>query len=67
MYRCRQRRFVFQIHLFMFLAAAGTVIGGPVGDRVGHKAVIWVSILGVVPFTLLMPYVKLFWSSLLNQ
>lgn len=51
----------------MFLAAAGTVIGGPVGDRVGHKAVIWVSILGVVPFTLLMPYVKLFWSSLLNQ
>ncbi|CAH2783331.1 MAG: Fosmidomycin resistance protein [uncultured Caballeronia sp.] len=47
-----------QIHLFVFLAAvvaAGTIIGGPVGDRVGRKAVIWVSILGVAPFTLLIP------------
>ncbi|KMZ11168.1 putative signal transduction protein [Candidatus Burkholderia humilis] len=57
-----------QIHLFVFLAAvaAGTIIGGPVGDKVGRKAVIWVSILGVVPFTLLMPYANLFWTSVLS-
>ncbi|WP_061168185.1 MFS transporter [Caballeronia hypogeia] len=57
-----------QIHLFVFLAAvaAGTIIGGPVGDKVGRKAVIWVSILGVAPFTLLMPYANLFWTSVLS-
>ncbi|WP_159836567.1 MFS transporter [Burkholderia sp. 8Y] len=57
-----------QIHLFVFLAAvaAGTIIGGPVGDKVGRKAVIWVSILGVAPFTLLMPYVNLFWTGVLS-
>jgi FSR family fosmidomycin resistance protein-like MFS transporter len=56
-----------QVHLFIFLAAvaAGTVIGGPVGDRIGRKYVIWVSILGVAPFTLALPYVNLFWSSVL--
>jgi FSR family fosmidomycin resistance protein-like MFS transporter len=50
-----------QIYLFVFLAAvaAGTIIGGPVGDRFGRKAVIWVSILGVLPFTLALPYVGL--------
>jgi FSR family fosmidomycin resistance protein-like MFS transporter len=50
-----------QLYLFFFLAAvaAGTVIGGPVGDRIGRKKVIWVSILGVLPFTLLLPYVPL--------
>ncbi len=50
-----------QIYLFVFLAAAaaGTVIGGPVGDRFGRRAVIWVSILGVLPFTLVLPYVGL--------
>jgi MFS transporter, FSR family, fosmidomycin resistance protein len=50
-----------QIYLFVFLAAAaaGTIIGGPVGDRIGRKKVIWVSILGVVPFTLVLPYVGL--------
>jgi MFS transporter, FSR family, fosmidomycin resistance protein len=50
-----------QIDLFIFLAAAaaGTVIGGPVGDRVGRRLVIWVSILGVLPFTLALPYVGL--------
>lgn len=57
-----------QIHLFVFLAAvaAGTVIGGPVGDRIGRKYVIWVSILGVAPFTLLLPYANLFWTSVLT-
>jgi len=50
-----------QFYLFLFLAAvaAGTVIGGPVGDRIGRKRVIWVSILGVLPMTLLLPYVSL--------
>jgi len=50
-----------QLCLFAFLAsaAAGTFIGGPVGDRVGRKLVIWCSILGVVPFTLALPYVGL--------
>jgi FSR family fosmidomycin resistance protein-like MFS transporter len=57
-----------QIHLFVFLAAvaAGTIIGGPVGDRIGRKYVIWVSILGVAPFTLLLPYVNLFWTGVLT-
>jgi MFS transporter, FSR family, fosmidomycin resistance protein len=50
-----------QIFLFIFLfsVAAGTIIGGPVGDRIGRKYVIWVSILGVAPFTLVLPYVGL--------
>jgi FSR family fosmidomycin resistance protein-like MFS transporter len=50
-----------QIYLFVFLAAtaAGTLIGGPVGDRIGRKAVIWGSILGVLPFTLVLPHVGL--------
>jgi FSR family fosmidomycin resistance protein-like MFS transporter len=50
-----------QLHLFMFLAAvaAGTLIGGPVGDRIGRKTVIWCSILGVLPFTLALPYANL--------
>jgi FSR family fosmidomycin resistance protein-like MFS transporter len=50
-----------QIYLFVFLAAAaaGTVIGGPVGDRFGRRRVIWGSILGVLPFTLVLPYVGL--------
>ncbi|KVE26144.1 Fosmidomycin resistance protein [Burkholderia singularis] len=57
-----------QIHLFVFLAAvaAGTLIGGPVGDRIGRKYVIWVSILGVAPFTLLLPYANLFWTTVLT-
>ena len=57
-----------QIHLFVFLAAvaAGTVIGGPVGDRIGRKYVIWYSILGVLPFTLLLPYANLFWTGILS-
>jgi FSR family fosmidomycin resistance protein-like MFS transporter len=57
-----------QIHLFILLgaAAAGTFIGGPVGDRIGRKYVIWVSILGVLPFTLLLPYANLFWTEILT-
>jgi FSR family fosmidomycin resistance protein-like MFS transporter len=57
-----------QIHLFLFLfsVAAGTLIGGPVGDRYGRKYVIWFSILGVAPFTLLLPYVNLFWTGVLT-
>jgi FSR family fosmidomycin resistance protein-like MFS transporter len=57
-----------QIHLFVFLGAValGTLIGGPVGDRIGRKMVIWVSILGVLPFTLLLPYANLFWTEILS-
>ncbi|WP_144424182.1 MFS transporter [Herbaspirillum hiltneri] len=57
-----------QIHLFVFLfaVAIGTVAGGPIGDRVGRKAVIWVSILGVAPFTLMLPYANLFWTGVLT-
>ena len=57
-----------QLHLFIFLGAvaAGTFIGGPVGDKIGRKYVIWVSILGVLPFTLLLPYSNLFWTSVLS-
>jgi len=57
-----------QLHLFAFLAAvaAGTLIGGPVGDRVGRKSVIWCSILGVLPFTLILPYANLFWTGVLS-
>jgi FSR family fosmidomycin resistance protein-like MFS transporter len=46
--------------------AAGTIAGGPIGDRLGRKVVIWVSILGVAPFTLLLPYANLFWTAVLT-
>src|SRR5881398_3214795 len=57
-----------QLHLFLFLGAvaAGTFIGGPVGDRVGRKLVIWCSILGVLPFTLILPYANLAWTGILS-
>jgi FSR family fosmidomycin resistance protein-like MFS transporter len=57
-----------QIHLFIFLGAvaAGTIIGGPVGDRIGRKLVIWASILGVLPFSLVLPYANLFWTGILT-
>ncbi|MEQ2025333.1 MFS transporter [Xenorhabdus szentirmaii] len=57
-----------QIHLFVFLfsVAAGTLIGGPLGDRIGRKYVIWGSILGITPFTLLLPYASLFWTGVLT-
>ena len=53
-----------QMHLFVFLAAvaAGTLIGGPIGDRFGRRYVIWFSILGTLPFTLALPYANLFWT-----
>jgi FSR family fosmidomycin resistance protein-like MFS transporter len=53
-----------QIHLFVFLfgAALGTMLGGPIGDRIGRKQVIWWSIFGVAPFALALPYVNLFWT-----
>jgi FSR family fosmidomycin resistance protein-like MFS transporter len=57
-----------QFHLFAFLfaVAAGTVIGGPVGDKIGRKYVIWGSILGVAPFTLILPYASLEWTGILT-
>jgi FSR family fosmidomycin resistance protein-like MFS transporter len=57
-----------QLYLFVFLAAvaAGTVIGGPIGDRIGARRVIWWSILGVLPFTLALPYADLFWTAVLS-
>jgi len=57
-----------QLHLFGFLApvAIGTFLGGPLGDRFGRKYVIWFSILGALPFTLLLPHVNLFWTGVLS-
>jgi FSR family fosmidomycin resistance protein-like MFS transporter len=57
-----------QVHLFVFLAsiAAGTFLGGPIGDRVGRKYVIWFSILGCLPFTLMLPHANLFWTGVLT-
>ncbi|WP_157215833.1 MFS transporter [Flavisphingomonas formosensis] len=54
-----------QLHLFVFLAAVavGTIAGGPLGDRFGRKYVIWFSILGALPFTLLLPHASLFWTA----
>lgn len=55
------------MYLFLFLAsvAAGTLIGGALGDRFGRKYIIWISILGAAPFTLLLPYANLFWCGVL--
>lgn len=57
-----------QIHLFLFLlaSAAGTILGGPIGDRFGRRRVIWASILGVAPFTLMLPYANLEWATALT-
>jgi FSR family fosmidomycin resistance protein-like MFS transporter len=57
-----------QLHLFVFLAAValGTMIGGPLGDRLGRKYIIWASILGVLPFSLLLPHANLFWTGVLT-
>jgi len=57
-----------QIFLFIFLfsVAVGTILGGPIGDRFGRKVVIWTSILGVAPFSLLLPHVDLFWVGVLS-
>jgi FSR family fosmidomycin resistance protein-like MFS transporter len=57
-----------QLHLFAFLGsvALGTIIGGPLGDRIGRKYIIWASILGVLPFTVLLPHANLFWTGVLT-
>jgi len=57
-----------QVHLFVFLAAVATggLIGGPLGDRIGRKYIIWGSILGVLPFTLLLPHANLYWTGVLT-
>jgi FSR family fosmidomycin resistance protein-like MFS transporter len=57
-----------QFHLFLFLlsVAAGTLLGGPLGDKFGRKYVIWFSVLGAAPFTLMMPYANLFWTGVLS-
>ncbi len=57
-----------QVHLFIFMGAVavGTLLGGPIGDRIGRKYVIWVSILGVLPFTLMLPWANLFWTGVLS-
>jgi len=57
------QRYLF---LFLFAAAVGTIIGGPIGDRVGRRLVIWVSILGVLPFSLLLPHLNLFWTAVVS-
>ncbi|OCA56332.1 MFS transporter [Photorhabdus namnaonensis] len=56
----------FHLFIFLFAVAAGTIIGGPLGDRIGRKYVIWISILGVAPFTLVLPYASLYWTSILS-
>ncbi|CAB3786072.1 MFS transporter [Pararobbsia alpina] len=56
----------FYLFAFLFAIAVGTIVGGPIGDRFGRKYVIWASILGVAPFTLLLPYVNLFWTGVLT-
>ncbi len=57
-----------QLHLFAFLAAValGTFAGGPIGDKIGRKAVIWMSFVGMAPFALMMPFVNLFWTTILS-
>ena len=57
-----------QVHLFYFLGAVavGTLAGGPLGDKIGRKYVIWFSILGMLPFTLMLPYANLFWTTILS-
>ncbi|MFZ1425186.1 MAG: MFS transporter [Geminicoccaceae bacterium] len=56
-----------QIHLFLFLGAVavGTLIGGPIGDRIGRKPILWISILGVLPLSLALPFANLFWTDVL--
>ena len=56
----------FHLFLFLFAVALGTILGGPIGDRYGRKLVIWVSILGVAPFTIALPHANLFWTGTLT-
>jgi MFS transporter, FSR family, fosmidomycin resistance protein len=59
------RQAQLRLFVFLFAAAAGTILGGPLGDRFGRKRVIWFSILGVAPFTLALPYANAFWAVVL--
>lgn len=56
-----------QFHMFIYLIAyaVGTILGGPLGDKIGRKYVIWLSVFGAFPFALLLPYVNLFWTDVL--
>ncbi len=54
------------LFVYLFATAAGTLIGGPIGDKIGRRYVIWGSILGVLPFTLILPHVNLFWTAVLT-
>lgn len=56
-----------QFHMFIYLIAyaLGTILGGPLGDRIGRKYVIWISVFGAAPFALMLPYVNLFWTDIL--
>jgi MFS transporter, FSR family, fosmidomycin resistance protein len=56
----------FYLFAFLFAVAVGTIVGGPIGDHFGRKYVIWVSILGVAPFTMILPYANLFWTGVLT-
>lgn len=56
----------FFLFAYLFAAAVGTLLGGPIGDRVGRKWVIWFSILGTAPFALMLPYANLFWTCVLT-
>jgi FSR family fosmidomycin resistance protein-like MFS transporter len=56
----------YYLFVFLFAVVAGTLLGGPVGDRIGRKRVIWASILGAAPFTLALPYVNLAWTAVLT-
>jgi FSR family fosmidomycin resistance protein-like MFS transporter len=56
----------FHLFLFLFAVAVGTILGGPIGDRYGRKLVIWISILGVAPFTIALPHANLFWTGALT-
>ena len=57
-----------QVQLFVFMAAiaVGTLVGGPISDRIGRRPMIWISILGALPFTLMLPYANLFWTAVLT-
>lgn len=56
----------FYLFLFLFAVALGTIVGGPVGDKIGRKQVIWLSILGMAPFALMLPFANLFWTAVLS-
>jgi MFS transporter, FSR family, fosmidomycin resistance protein len=57
-----------QLQLFVYMAAiaVGTLIGGPISDKIGRRPMIWISILGALPFTLMLPYANLFWTTVLT-